>query len=227
MKALLASGTQSYRGFFLWIVAVLLAAGLIEGIGYGAEIVFVAMTLMLLSATRLAHAAEGRSTFLICAFATMMASAAAYLTSSMIIDVGAMALVLGVFCYVTWLIFLSVFSGTEVNTDTIFGAVCVYILIGIVCAVAYQLIELVDSSAFTLTVSDGYQPVLNPAEAFFRTFIYFSFSTLTTVGFGDIVPVSSPARYVAILEAICGQIYLSVLVARLVGLHLTTAKGPR
>ena len=50
--------------------------------------------------------------------------------------------------------------------------------------------------------------------------IYFSFVTLTTLGYGDMVPVSPPARILAILEAVVGQIYLTVLVARLVGLHI-------
>jgi hypothetical protein len=52
---------------------------------------------------------------------------------------------------------------------------------------------------------------------------YFSFITLTTVGYGDIVPHSPAARTLAALEAITGQIYLTVLVARLVGLHIVHA----
>jgi hypothetical protein len=50
--------------------------------------------------------------------------------------------------------------------------------------------------------------------------LYFSFATLTTLGYGDIVPVSAIARTLATLEAITGQLYLAVLVARLVGLHI-------
>jgi voltage-gated potassium channel Kch len=56
---------------------------------------------------------------------------------------------------------------------------------------------------------------------------YFSFSTLTTVGYGDIVPRSNAARTLAELEAITGQIYLAVLVARLVGLHIVDSSGSR
>ena len=51
--------------------------------------------------------------------------------------------------------------------------------------------------------------------------VYYSFVTLTTLGYGDIVPVSPSARALATLEALTGQLYLTVLVARLVGLHIT------
>ena len=58
--------------------------------------------------------------------------------------------------------------------------------------------------------------------------VYFSFITLSTVGYGDITPLSPPARSFAFMEAIIGQIYLAVLVARLVGLHIvySTAGAP-
>ena len=57
--------------------------------------------------------------------------------------------------------------------------------------------------------------------------LYFSFATMTTVGYGDIVPKSEVARTVAMLQAITGQMYLAILVARLVGLHSTSARKPK
>lgn len=56
---------------------------------------------------------------------------------------------------------------------------------------------------------------------------YFSFETLTTLGYGDIVPRSPVARMLATLEAVMGQIYLTVLIARLVGLHIVDANSTR
>jgi voltage-gated potassium channel Kch len=56
-------------------------------------------------------------------------------------------------------------------------------------------------------------------------FRYFSFMTLTTVGYGDVLPRSDAARTLAALEAVMGQIYLTVLVARLVGLHIVHSHG--
>jgi len=56
---------------------------------------------------------------------------------------------------------------------------------------------------------------------------YFSFTTLTTVGYGDIVPRSPAARTMAVLEAVMGQFYLVALVGRLVGLHIVHGSNPR
>ena len=60
----------------------------------------------------------------------------------------------------------------------------------------------------------------------FPIFIYFSLTTLSTIGFGDITPLSLPARYVAVAEGITGQFYLAVLVARLVGMQMSRAATP-
>jgi hypothetical protein len=54
-------------------------------------------------------------------------------------------------------------------------------------------------------------------------FLYYSFVTLTTLGYGDITPASSPARSLSTLEAVTGQLYIAILVARLVGLHIVHA----
>ena len=83
-------------------------------------------------------------------------------------------------------------------------------------------IGLLDAHAFAIQQDVKDQSLAPAIETFMHTYLYFSFSTLTSVGYGDIVPVSSLARYTAILQAVAGQIYLSVLVARLVGLHITT-----
>ena len=61
------------------------------------------------------------------------------------------------------------------------------------------------------------------AEKRYPLFIYFSFSTMSTLGYGDIVPVSRLARSLSWLEALTGQLYLTILVARLVGLHIANA----
>jgi voltage-gated potassium channel len=62
-----------------------------------------------------------------------------------------------------------------------------------------------------------------------KDFTYYSFVTLTTLGYGDITPVTDPARSLSLLEAVMGQLYLAVLVARLVGIHIAQSneKKPR
>lgn len=107
----------------------------------------------------------------------------------------------------------------RVTSDRIFAAICVFMLIGYAWTFAYALLEELEPGSFTSPNS------LRPQDYISRVMQlrYFSFMTLTTVGYGDIVPRSPLARTFAMLEAVMGQFYLAVLVARLVGLHIVHA----
>ena len=91
------------------------------------------------------------------------------------------------------------------------GAVAVLLLLGLVWASAYELLYLVRPAAFSGAV--GVAPGL-------QTWIYYSFVTLTTMGYGDITPVHPIARSLAISEALTGQLYIAVTLARLMALHV-------
>jgi hypothetical protein len=104
----------------------------------------------------------------------------------------------------------------RVTADKIFAAICAYLLIGYAWAFAYALLDEFNPGAFA-----------SPTEVARNDYIgrviqmrYFSYITLATVGYGDIVPRSTGARTMAILEAILGQFYLVALIGRLVGLHI-------
>jgi hypothetical protein len=117
-----------------------------------------------------------------------------------------------------------VLSNTPVTMDKIFAAICVYLLLGYAWTFGYALVEEVGPNSFGgLSAS----PIPNDYVARILQLRYYSFITLTTVGYGDIVPRSAAARTLAALEAIIGQIYLTVLVARLVGLHIVHASDSR
>lgn len=105
------------------------------------------------------------------------------------------------------LIFDSMRRHLEVSMRTVIGAITVYILFGLFFAYVYRSILLFDPGSFT--TDEG---TLSPASM-----QYFSFVTLTTVGFGDITPVSSGARTLVALQALLGQIYLVTVVAVVVG----------
>lgn len=96
------------------------------------------------------------------------------------------------------------------------GGVAAYLLLGVAWAQAYSLVALLRPGAFSgaTAASDG------P-----RAFLYFSFVTLTTVGYGDVLPVHPAARSLAMLEAVTGPLYLAILLARLVS--LAVAPGGR
>jgi hypothetical protein len=92
------------------------------------------------------------------------------------------------------------------------GAVAVYLLLGLLWARLYELVILFNPGAFQIAHDDG-----------IATLFYFSFVTLVTIGYGDVVPVSLVARNLAILEGLTGQLYLVILISSLVAERYTKA----
>ncbi len=111
-----------------------------------------------------------------------------------------------------------VFHAQRINVETISGAICVYLLIGLMWAHVYILLELIEPNSFNnLGVDVKNQPESDWASKLTAQLNYYSFVTLSTLGYGDITPVTRAAKSFATLEAIIGQLYLAVLIARLVG----------
>jgi len=108
-----------------------------------------------------------------------------------------------------------IFREERVTFDLINGAICVYFLIGFMFTYVFTAIETVHPGSFSL-------PDVGPTLS--RLFTYFSFVTLTTLGYGDITPIGNAARSMSILESMIGQLYLAVTIARLVGLHIAYSK---
>jgi len=102
-----------------------------------------------------------------------------------------------------------------VSRHHIQGAIAVYLLFGLVWAQAYELLHLLRPEAFSSAVD-----LTSGAQ----TWIYYSFVTLTTMGYGDITPVHPLARTLAVSEAVTGQLYIAVTLARLMALHIS-ARG--
>ena len=127
--------------------------------------------------------------------------------------------------YTTVTVLLRVFAEEAVTTDALSAALCVYLLMGYMWGSLYGLIYLQTPSGFHLPT--GWTPASENGIATdvpLNLITYFSFTTLTTLGYGDVLPISGLARAAVILEGVFGQFYLAVLVARLVGLHIA---GPR
>ena len=118
-------------------------------------------------------------------------------------------LLLGLALFVLVLVLGSVLRAPKVDFDGLCGAVAVYLLIGVVWAVCYRLIEAQIPGSFQTTAID-------PAAAWTES-LYFSLVTLSTLGYGDVTPISAVARIWSALEAVTGTLYLTVLIARLVG----------
>jgi hypothetical protein len=101
----------------------------------------------------------------------------------------------------------------EVNREVIYAAILMYLLAALLWAYVYTFLQLIDPASFNIDLS---QP-----QDYMLVFQYFSFVTITTLGYGDISPVTEVARAFTVLEAVVGQIYLVVVVAWLVGMHVS------
>jgi len=134
-----------------------------------------------------------------------------------------------------WLLFVlfitvsqlrSVLKQREVTGETICMAVSVYLLLGFTWTFLYAVMFQLQPESFSGL------PAVPPGHAaefqlIFPTLGYFSLTTLSTIGFGDITPVTLQARYAAVAEGITGQFYLAILVARLVGMQMNQATSRR
>ncbi|MCH7729056.1 MAG: hypothetical protein IH991_21625, partial [Planctomycetes bacterium] len=126
--------------------------------------------------------------------------------------------------YTVVLILKFLFSTGRVSYDMICASLCVYLLLGVLWAITYSLIQIFDGQSFlSAFVDDGDGTTMRFGGERTLTALYYSFVTMSTLGYGDIVPRSSLARMAAAMQAIVGQLYLAVLVARLVGLHIVHA----
>lgn len=126
---------------------------------------------------------------------------------------------LGLLGFTTLVMFNSLIQANQVSRDTIVGGICVYLLVGLCFAMVFIVMTdfnpgalLQDGQAIQISASDS--------SAYATTLLYFSFVTLTTLGYGDVVPQGDMARMFAVTEALIGQLYL----ARLVALYVVSVR---
>jgi hypothetical protein len=124
-------------------------------------------------------------------------------------------LAVALFAWAAVLIVASLLRRRSVSLDSVFGSVCGYLLLGMAWGVLYSMLETARPGSFA--VGERLAAQVREDQSPVPLFTYYSFITLTTVGYGDVTPVSTPARTCAWLEALTGQFYLAVLVAGLVG----------
>jgi len=137
---------------------------------------------------------------------------AAALLQERVVTAGATVAAVVFLVYAVAAILDYVFRADHVDAGVILGSLCVYLMLGVIWAELYGLIQLYRPGSLRLPEAD----VIAGSRGLLQ---YFSFVTITTVGYGDVYPVSPLARATAATEALLGQLYLVVLVARLVGLH--------
>lgn len=122
------------------------------------------------------------------------------------------------FGFISAVILHRIFHTEVVTPNTIYGAACVYILLGLCWALIYNMIEFLHPGSFSLPDRNTIVGI-GRNHALFMDFFYFSFTTITTLGYGDILPVSKTVKMLSVLESLIGQLFIALLVARLVGLY--------
>ena len=135
-------------------------------------------------------------------------------------DLAAQVVFLALLVCVTWSLIHTLLEHQTVQRNTLYGAACAYLLIGLAFTTLYIVLEHVHPPALVADLVRRGRADLAWADV-----VFFSFMTLTTVGYGDIAPVSPEARLVALFEAVAGVFFLAFWVARLVALYRAAEPG--
>jgi hypothetical protein len=207
---------NKYNYFFLSILLLLSAEPLLRYVSFPSiAISYLLIMLTLVWALKLHH-----NTLKLCLIVALTAFIFGIITeTSFLAKDSSLFFFSSIACTITHIIFLliviklllwKIFSEKRVTSDTVRGGISIYLLLGIFWSFLYLLTLTLSPSAIKFptanwTVSD---------------LLYFSFTTLTTLGYGDILPVSPPAQMLTVLESTLGQIFLTVFIARLVGLYI-------
>ena len=117
-------------------------------------------------------------------------------------------------CFTLITLLRAVLRAETVTRDTIYGALSVYLLMAFVWGIAYLLLETLQPGGLSMDIARHPNHKVDWFDCMF-----YSFVTLTSLGYGDMVPISPQCRSLSVLEAVSGIMYVAVLVARLVGLY--------
>jgi hypothetical protein len=139
----------------------------------------------------------------------------------LLLNAAANVLSIAFFTFTVAVILAYILRSERVTDDVLWGAVAVYLLLGGLWFTVFTLIEALSPGSFLDTTAGAGQATES------TELLYFSFTTLTTLGYGDIVPATLVARHFAVTEAIVGVMYLAVVISRLVGLFIAEARGAR
>ena len=127
---------------------------------------------------------------------------------------GSLVLLIGFLLVAIMFTMKQVALSNEISANRIVGAICLYLLLGVIWAMAYTLLDLFSPGSFA-----GFAAMND--QGWDSEWLYFSFVTMTTLGYGDILPVSAMARGLAYMQAVVGQFYIAVLVAGLVSAYVS------
>ncbi len=206
------------------LVAMLVALPLGRVVEAG-EIFFSAPMVLLLLASIVVNSRQrwGYVVAIVLGVAAIAALIAANITNSFTARIVSDVLGFMLFSLTTGFLLTTLVYAKRVSPDTILGGICVYLLIGLCFAIAFTIASELEPGAI---VENG-QPLIRSEvgqASFAAKVLYFSFVTMTTLGFGDFTPVGETAQMLAAAEAVTGQLYIAIFVARLVGLYVAQGR---
>ncbi len=114
-----------------------------------------------------------------------------------------------------------VLNARKVSVNVIYASLCIYLLMGFIWAAIYANIHLYFGGAFNFATHEHLN--IASADTVMGYFVYFSFVTLSTLGYGDISPINHVAQSWAVVEAMIGQFYIAIVLARLVSMHASSS----
>lgn len=128
--------------------------------------------------------------------------------------------------YVVWVIAEAIRHESRVSVDTIAGGISIYLLLGLLWTVLYAALETLRPGSFEWDGVSLTELKTTHGVTGLPHLMYFSFTTLTTLGFGDITPETRGAQALTTLQALVGQLFLAIFIAALVGMHLAGRRDP-
>jgi voltage-gated potassium channel len=209
------------RDNFLWLlialVALLFSSALFDQMfddGAGARIVNLSITATLLVAVwSLDHRRRRRLSRFGISIALVAITIGDILLMNAELNATILILILLFLCSTIVIAARQILFTGHIDGNKIVGAIVIYLLIGLSWAFAYLLVEQIYPGSINGLEYDNWQDNLH-------TMIYYSFVTMTALGYGEITPAMSLARFLAYMEAVVGQFYLAILVASLIGARL-------
>lgn len=201
--------TDAFGLVFALVVVTYVLTSLLGNTGWGSVLVMLAVSTTSVVALASCHVRSHwiHLAIYLSLFGMLMALIAATSGNDDWLDVGALAQVL-LLAAAMAAVLVRVITSVEVNARTILGAISVYTVLGLLFAFVYEAIGRIQGSPF----------FENHAHLHHSDYIFFSYTTLTTTGYGDLVPGGQPGRMLAGIEMLLGQIFLVTLVAGLVAL---------
>jgi Ion channel len=208
----------SVAHFLVALVALLVTMPFLEQLKYGDLLEAILITLVLLSAV-MAVGGRRRTLIAACVLVTpaLVAKWIDHFRPDAIPREFALVTAIAFAGFVVWHLLVFILRAPWVNAEVMCAAVATYLMMALLWAFAFTLAARLVPHSFEFTVKAGPPRSMARFEA-----LYFSLVTLTTVGYGDVVPVSNAVRMLAMLEAMTGLFYVTMLIARLVALYSST-----